>query len=67
MFVVATGELADMEAPDGLQMFVVFELDGTPIGIFSDEHSAQDFIAQTGKEPGPYLAYLEVPYLGDDE
>lgn len=55
-----------MDRDDNIQLFVVFELDGTPVGIFPDEDGAQAFIAQTGGERGPYLAYLEVPYLGEE-
>jgi hypothetical protein len=46
------------------QAFVVFELDGTPVGVFATEEQAKQFIADTADERGPYLAFLETPILG---
>lgn len=54
-----------MSADQNINFFVVFELDGTPLGIFHNEEEAKSFIVQTSAERGPYLAFLEVPFLGE--
>jgi uncharacterized protein (DUF2384 family) len=54
-----------MSGDQNVQMFVVFELDGTPVGVFHNEEEAKNFIAETSEERGPFLAFLEVPFLGE--
>lgn len=54
-----------MSTDQNINFFVVFELDGTPVAIFHNEEEAKRFIVQTSDERGPFLAFLEVPFLGD--